>query len=118
MATVEHIEPGVIRVSGEYDTVYVLSVYREYGPTVFEVINTNEHVYGTVETVELGIELASEFADTADEYAEDDEIGDGMTDAEADADVLASAGYGTDEDYGGRGDYDDCFDYDAFGDAF
>jgi len=29
------------------------------------------------------------------------EIGDGMTDAEADADTLRSAGWGTDEDYGG-----------------
>jgi hypothetical protein len=33
----------------------------------------------------------------------DDEPSDGMTDAEADADVLASAGWGTDEDYGDFG---------------
>ena len=33
----------------------------------------------------------------------------GMTDVEADADTLASAGYGTDEDYGYYGD--DCYDY-------
>jgi hypothetical protein len=32
---------------------------------------------------------------------EDVEVGDGMTDAEADADTLRSAGWGTDEDYGG-----------------
>ena len=31
----------------------------------------------------------------------DEDIDDGMTDAEADSDTLASAGYGTDEDYGG-----------------
>lgn len=40
----------------------------------------------------------------ADEFriveVEPDEPSDGMTDAEADADVLASAGMGTDEDYG------------------
>jgi hypothetical protein len=30
-----------------------------------------------------------------------------MTDVEADADTLASAGYGTDEDYGDYGQYDD-----------
>ena len=30
-----------------------------------------------------------------------EEIDDGLTDAEADSDTLASAGYGTDEDYGG-----------------
>ena len=35
--------------------------------------------------------------DDADCYCRD---GDGMTDAEADADTLASAGWGTDEDYG------------------
>jgi hypothetical protein len=31
---------------------------------------------------------------------DDDEPDDGMTDVEADADTLRSAGYGTDEDYG------------------
>lgn len=37
-----------------------------------------------------------------------DDDGDGMTDSEADADVLASAGWGTDEDYGDYGGgYDD-----------
>lgn len=35
-----------------------------------------------------------------EDYGFDDEPSDGMTDAEADADVLASAGMGTDEDYG------------------
>jgi Zn-finger nucleic acid-binding protein len=39
-------------------------------------------------------------------WNESDEIGDGMTDVEADADALASAGWGTDEDYGDfGGDY-------------
>jgi len=37
----------------------------------------------------------------------DDEPGDGMTDVEADADTLASAGWGTDEDYGDFGGNDD-----------
>jgi len=47
-------------------------------------------------------------ADLADYISDgsDDEIGDGMTDAEADADTLASAGWGTDEDYGDYGDED------------
>ena len=31
---------------------------------------------------------------------------DGLTDVEADADTLASAGYGTDEDYGDYGQYE------------
>jgi hypothetical protein len=40
-----------------------------------------------------------------------DEPDDGfLTDAMADADALASAGYGTDEDYGGYGDSDDYSD--------
>ena len=34
------------------------------------------------------------------EESRDEEPGDNMTDAEADADTLASAGWGTDEDYG------------------
>ena len=38
-------------------------------------------------------------ADEADDGERDESVG-GMTDAEADADVLASAGMGTDEDYG------------------
>lgn len=38
---------------------------------------------------------------------EDVEYGDGMTDAEADADTLRSAGMGTDEDYGYYGSDDD-----------
>jgi hypothetical protein len=32
-------------------------------------------------------------------YSHEDECDDGMSDAEADADVLRSAGWGTDEDY-------------------
>jgi hypothetical protein len=40
------------------------------------------------------------YDDRADEQEPDDEPGDGMTDAEADADTLKSAGWGTDEDYG------------------
>ena len=34
------------------------------------------------------------------EFGDPDSDGDNMTDVEADADTLASAGYGTDEDYG------------------
>lgn len=38
--------------------------------------------------------------DNMDEYSAEPEEGYQMTDVEADADTLASAGYGTDEDYG------------------
>jgi hypothetical protein len=48
---------------------------------------------------DCGFEYAECFCgEDPDEYPEDN-----YTDAEADADTLASAGYGTDEDYG-------CFD--------
>ena len=39
-----------------------------------------------------------------------DEIGDGMTDAEADADTLKSAGMGTDEDYAPGGNHEEFGD--------
>jgi hypothetical protein len=44
-------------------------------------------------------------------HEEEDEDGpeDGMTDGEADADALASAGFGTDEDYGGEDSHLDSF---------
>jgi hypothetical protein len=43
----------------------------------------------------------------SDFFPEDSEIGDGMTDAEADADTLKSAGWGSDEDYGYYGEMDE-----------
>jgi hypothetical protein len=54
----------------------------------------------------------------------DDEPGDNMTDVEADADTLASAGWGSDEDYGdfgGHEEFEEAFDlnngYDDINDA-
>jgi hypothetical protein len=111
MAKVTCVELGVYRVSGEFDTVYVLSSLDEVKGALYQVINTNEFDYGTYGDLDLAIEWAEHYADKADEYI-DPEVGDGMTDAEADADALAGIGWGTDEDY------DDCFDYDAYGDAF
>ena len=47
----------------------------------------------------------SEYDDEPDYYGhEDDEPNDFRDDVEADADTLASAGYGTDEDYGYYGE--------------
>ena len=49
-----------------------------------------------------------EMFDDPDIFDDPDDVGDeppGMTDVEADADTLASAGYGTDEDYGGCDDH-------------
>ena len=54
------------------------------------------------------------FYDPEDESDEtlpvDDCYEDSMTDVEADADTLASAGYGTDEDYGFYGNDTDQYD--------
>ena len=52
--------------------------------------------------------LQSAYTEAADNEIEDRNFEDGFrTDAEADADALASAGYGTDEDYGSA--YDDHY---------
>jgi hypothetical protein len=57
--------------------------------------------------VELAHYVASIPAYTDEQDDDFEEFGDGMTDAEADADTLASAGWGTDEDYGLYGGQDD-----------
>ena len=60
---------------------------------------------------ELGVDVLRDRDGTTEtvwsfEDAGDDEPWDGFnSDAEADADALASAGWGTDEDYGGCDDY-------------
>jgi hypothetical protein len=46
----------------------------------------------------------SEYDGEPEPDSEDDDEGYQMTDVEADADTLASAGWGTDEDYGDFGD--------------
>jgi hypothetical protein len=107
MAKVTCVELGVFRVEGEFDTVYVLSSLDEVNGALYQVINTNEHDYGTYGDLDLAIEWAEHWADKADDEI-DQEVGDGMTDAEADADALAGIGWGTDEDYGG-------FDGDIYG---
>lgn len=107
MAKTECVELGVFRISGEFDTIYILSSLDEANGVLYQVINTNEHEYGTYGDLDLAIEWAEHYADLPDGEI-DQEISDGMTDVEADADTLASAGYGTDEDYS-------CFDADYYG---
>ena len=55
------------------------------------------------------LDLRAEDDDFEDEDFEDEDGEDHMTDVEADADTLASAGYGTDEDYGYFGGDDDHY---------
>ena len=90
-----------ITIIGDYDTIELVPVQGE--DDMYALTNTNGYVYMQVGPLELAREWAEQYAD----YGEDDpdpEIGDGMTDVEADADTLASAGWGTDEDYGYYGD--------------
>lgn len=61
----------------------------EWGSESDEFFATAEECRKNIDAFRAGIE---------------DEPGDGMTDAEADADVLRMAGMGTDEDYGGDGE--------------
>ena len=62
---------------------------------VFDMTNVSEGpVYEGVDIYD-----AADWAKNENRMDEDPEIGDGMTDAEADADVLRSAGWGTAEDY-------------------
>ena len=103
MATITQTLPGTWKVEGEYDTV-IITAFLSNGEELFAVTNANVYTYMNCTTLEKAKEWAEFYADGGDEDdGEDDEIGDCMTDAEADAAVLASAGWGTDEDYG-------CFD--------
>ena len=77
------------------------------GPTL---ISTFEH---TREGYDAALEAAYDLGSSASIYSSRDDLvwsaredapECGMTDVEADADTLASAGYGTDEDYGYYGD--------------
>ena len=103
MATITNTLPGIWKVEGEYDTI-IITAFLSNGEELFAVANTHDYTYMNCVTFEKAKEWAEYYADNEDgENDEDDEIGDGMTDVEADADTLASAGYGTDEDYG-------CFD--------
>jgi hypothetical protein len=63
-------------------------------------MHQEEHLWPTTDEPELD--------SPAEDYPEND--GDSMTDAEADADTLASAGMGTDEDYGYFGGEDSYLD--------
>ena len=68
------------------------------------------HIFGVLTVAEDKIDLdaeATSYLDTFHEGWDVDEEPYEMTDVEADADTLASAGWGTDEDYGYSGNLDD-----------
>lgn len=103
MATITNTLPGTWKVEGEYDTIIITAFLTNGGEELFAVVNTHDYTYMNCATLEKAKEWAEFYADNDEDGENDEEIGDGMTDVEADADTLASAGYGTDEDYG-------CFD--------
>jgi hypothetical protein len=110
MTTITHISAESVRISGEFDCVFVNTVNdEESGGVQFLVINTNDFTYGYHDRREDAIDQAIAAADGELELDDErDEPWDGFnSDAEADADALASAGMGTDEDYGCFG----CDDY-------
>ena len=72
---------------------------------------TSEQIISLIQTHANNIDDLQKIAGAIDsmleacaEIGREDEHEDGMTDVEADADALASAGWGTDEDYGGAED--------------
>lgn len=105
MATITNTLPGVWKVEGEYDTIIVTS-FLSNGEELFAVANTHDYTYMNCTTLEWAMNWATFYANNEDVDGGGDEIGDGMTDVEADADTLASAGFGTDEDYGSFGHED------------
>ncbi len=78
----------------------VEALMNNQGKLIESITDTTPRVF-TEESSEETTEESSE--ETTEESSEEtvEEIDDGLTDAEADSDTLASAGYGTDESYGG-----------------
>ena len=99
MATIQPIELGSYIVAGDYGIAFVMmSLDEEYGVRYRVVDEDGVAFVRCFADKDEALDFAEDFADNG--LYVDDEPGDGMTDAEADADVLASAGMGTDEDYG------------------
>lgn len=98
MATTTKTGAGEYRVEGEYDTIFVNMTADERG-VLFHAVNINECFLGSFGDLQIALEWAAVEADSVSAAQTEDEVGDGMSDAEADANTLASAGWGTDEDY-------------------
>jgi len=75
-----------------------------YCDTVYSLEHLGHTIYQTESHTLICLACSDAQRDITDEC-------NGMTDGEADADVLASAGMGTDEDYGYFGEYGPFGDY-------
>lgn len=106
MARIIKVSADCTTVEGEIDTLQVLMSLDDVVGATYRVVNDNgDEINGFFRDRGEAIEWACDYADFSPDNGDgwyDD--GDNMTDVEADADVLASAGWGTDEDYGFFGD--------------
>jgi hypothetical protein len=101
MATIINEGGGEYTVEGKVCTLRVLVSLDEINGALYHVWNEEDDKVGVRGDIGAALELAEQIADNGDPQDGDDEAWDGFnSDAEADADVLASAGWGTDEDYG------------------
>lgn len=98
MATTTKTGVGEYRVDGQYDVIFVNMTADERG-VLYHAVNINECFLGSFGDLQVALDYAAEEADAPSALDGEDEVGDGMTDAEADANALASAGWGSDEDY-------------------
>jgi hypothetical protein len=104
MATVSNIGLGDWFVSGEYNQVQVLMSLDEISGLTYAVWSDDERI-GIFADRDTAVEFAEKVCDTDYFYPDVEERSDFLSDVDADADALASAGWGTDEDYGCYDDY-------------
>lgn len=104
MATVTKDGIGAWVVEGEFNQVDVLLSLDDMHGALYHVWSDDEKV-GVFSDVDAAIEFAEKVCDTDFFNPDDIERDQFISDVEADADALASAGWGTDEDYGGCDDY-------------
>ena len=99
MATIRNLGLGDVAVEGSEMTVTVLASLDDVNGATYKLYGEDDECIGVKGDRDAAIEWAEQIADGSG----DDEYDPFLHDGEADADALASAGWGTDEDYG-------CFD--------
>lgn len=102
MATIRNLGLGDVVVEGSEMTVTVLASLDDVNGATYKLYDEDDERLAVLGDRDAAIELAEQYADG--EFGDTDEGDMYMSDSEADADVLASAGWGTDEDYGDFGD--------------
>lgn len=104
MATIRKLGLGDVAVEGSEMTVTVLACLDDVVGVTYKLYDEDDECIGVKGDRDAAVEWAEQIADGV---GCDDEPSDGfMNDSDADADALASAGWGTDEDYGGCSEFD------------